>query len=1787
MLKNLLFFAGLLLGQTIAAQNIWTEISSGQVLPVGERRIQPQIYRTFHLDRNALLPVLSAAPERFTSAAADNPLVLTLPLPDGSVGRFRLYESPVMAPALQAKYPEIRCYSGRGLDDPTALLKCDLTPWGFHAQILAAGQSTIYIDPFQTGDQDHYVVYFKKDYRPTTETPFACGALPTTATELHVGTLPDYQGDCQLRRYRLALACTGEYAAFHGGAKPLVLAAMNTSMNRINGVYENEFAVTMQIIANNDLLIYLNGATDPYTNDDGGTMLDENVATCNSVIGMAKYDIGHVFSTGGGGIAGVGVICGSNKAWGVTGGGSPIGDAFDIDYVAHEMGHQFGGSHTQNNDCNRSGNASMEPGSASTIMGYAGICAPDVQPHSDDYFHAINVQEIDGFTNSGGNGCATKINIGNNSPIVNGGADRTIPKGTPFALTAVGSDVNSDTLTYCWEQMDPEFATMPPVASSTTGPLFRSFTPVTSPIRYFPRLSDLVSNVNFDWEELPGVARNMKFRVTVRDNNYNGGCTGEDNVVISVAGNAGPFLVTAPNTNVTWNVGSSQAITWNVAGSDLAPVNCTNVRLLLSTDGGFTYPVVLANSLPNTGSATVTVPNNVSTTCRVKVEAVGNIFFNISNQNFKIQTPPTPTFLLTASNSHIQVCAGSNAQFSVAMEAIAGFASPVQITVSGAPAGAMVGISQNPVPVGSSTVVTLSGLTALMAGIYNLTVQGMGASIQQSISVQLTVFPGAPVGMSSAISPVDGAVEVAISPVFTWNTGQYAQTYLVEIATNPTFAAGSIVLSQVTSNDSLLDVPLQPGAVYYWRVRADNDCAAGIFSTISAFETRKYYCNQIFASFDIPKVIDPTTINTVESVIQVPTNQRIGDVNVYMAIDHTWVGDLSATLISPAGQNFPLFSQPGVPADDFGCSNDHVEVTLDDDATLLPTDLESSCNGNSPAVSGTFQPLESLAGLNGQGSQGTWKLAVTDNFPEDGGALTAWGLYFCFTDTLVPGILSKNNVLTLGAGTLAPVTNAYLQMMISGTTTQGRFLLLTLPAHGTLKLNGVPLTTGSLFTQADVDAGAVTYLHNGNAGTTDQFTFDAFDAFNSAWVHQGVFLINIIQNNLLINALPTETLLCHDENNAQITVTTTGLNGQYQYSLNSGPLQASNVFNNLAAGIYTVVVSGQYGFTASSNAVVISNPTALQLSTSVNSDDITVSANGGSGTLQYSIDGINYQPANTFQNLSNGVYLVTIQDANGCTATSQAIVAVNTLLASMQVQNQVLCAGGDQGVILVNIGGGQPPFHYSLNGGISQTSNVFQNLTAGTYQAQVQDNQGFSVYSNTVELTNPPGISITAGDSLNTITALASGGAGTLQYSLDGLNFQNNNMFGGLANGIYTITVQDANGCTATAEAMVDVPALLGSVILTSPLPCFGAQTATLQVNPSGGIPPYEYQLGNSVFQSGNAFSGLGTGTYTITIRDAAGTGQSLSPITIGQLDPVLPVVSIMGNDALLSVTGSGGGPYSYTLDGVPNAPLSNLPNGTYTLLATDDAFGCSGETTFTINYAPLSATISVFDIEPCDELVNLMVTALGGIAPFQYALDNSTYSSDSIFENLAGGMHTVHVRDAQGTLFSLPVDFTLPQIVLLSTIVLGDSIVATASLGVGPYEYSLDGQNFQTSPVFADLPAGLYVVTVRDASGCTAAVENNLISSALVEPTLAWGILVAPNPSAGLFQLRFLSALTSPLQLEVLDVAGKQLKSWTLEPTGGPASTMLDLVEFPAGTYVLRLTDGASWGAMRLQVVR
>jgi len=659
-----------------SGDGVWTEIGERSTpMLAAERSIYPETYKTFRVNKSALRLILDEAPE-VSDPSGMSGATLTFPMPDGSFERFRIEHSLTVEPGLLEKFPELgQTYRGQGIDDPTATVRFDFLPSGFHSMILST-RGTVMVDPYAKGDTSNYISYFKRDIRRSSE--FECEFDVQDDIEVIISpkdrgfheiipdiARPEISSGAQLRTYRLAVAATGEYtAAAGGGTVAGALDAQVSIMNRVNGVYERDLALRMIIIANNNLIVYTNGATDPYTNEDGSAMLGQNQNNLNTVITHANYDIGHVFSTGGGGVATLAGPCGANKARGVTGLPNPTGDVFAIDFVAHELGHQWGALHTFNGgsgSCGRLGTRSsgsaFEPGSGVTIMGYAGICGPqNLARNSIDSFHVKSLEEIMAYSQNGtGNSCAALTNTLNAAPSVVsvGGSSFNIPKQTPFTLTASGSDVDGDSITYDWQQYDlgPGTSEVPNADSDGAArPLFRVFAPTSNPSRTFPSLQYILANSNVPpgsedgfliGELLPEITRTMNFRVIGRDNRANGGGINTAAVTVDVSGTIGPFRVSSQNTNNTWYLNSQQNITWDVSDSNEAPVNTANVKISLSIDGGQTFPVVLAAYTPNDGSETINSPVLDTNQARIKVEAVDNIFFDISDANFTVVSTPT------------------------------------------------------------------------------------------------------------------------------------------------------------------------------------------------------------------------------------------------------------------------------------------------------------------------------------------------------------------------------------------------------------------------------------------------------------------------------------------------------------------------------------------------------------------------------------------------------------------------------------------------------------------------------------------------------------------------------------------------------------------------------------------------------------------------------------------------------------------------------------------------------------------------------------------------------------------------------------------------------------------------------------------------------------------------------------------------------------------------------------------------------------------------------------------
>ncbi len=659
MKKNLLSIAMIACtGFSFAQNGVWKTAPVKTNAPIVANKMALTHPTIIAVDLDQLKQALSGAPQRFSGHSN---VVVSFPDADGTMRQYRVNENSNMDPALAERYPEIKSYVGEGITDPSVTIYFSISPLGLQTMKINADRTTEFIEPYTT-DLSTYAVYRKQD-KAASLNAFECRLAETAQPALETdATARPNADDAFLRTFRLALSVTGEYTAYFGGTKALALAAINNSMTRVNGVFEKDFAARMVLIANDDAVIYTSASSDPYSaasTGAGGAWNSQLQNTLTSVIGEANYDIGHLFgASGGGGNAGcIGCVCtNGSKGSGFTSpaDGIPSGDNFDIDYVAHEMGHQFGANHTFTHS-NEGTGAQMEPGSGSTIMGYAGITSKDIQPHSDAYFHAISIQQV--TNNIKAKSCPVKTATGNSIPSASAGADYTIPKSTPFMLTGAGTDANGDILTYCWEEMDSQTTTTNPSATKTSGVNFRSYNPTTLPTRYFPRMASVLtgatttSGSELVVEALSSVARTLNFRVTVRDNRAGGSGNNSDDMVVTVNATAGPFTVNSPNTAVSYVGGSTQTVTWSVAGTTANGVNCANVDILLSTDGGNTFPVTLLASTPNDGTQAVTIPNTPGNQNRIMIKGTNHIFFDVSNANFTITSGSSDTVAPSAPTS--------------------------------------------------------------------------------------------------------------------------------------------------------------------------------------------------------------------------------------------------------------------------------------------------------------------------------------------------------------------------------------------------------------------------------------------------------------------------------------------------------------------------------------------------------------------------------------------------------------------------------------------------------------------------------------------------------------------------------------------------------------------------------------------------------------------------------------------------------------------------------------------------------------------------------------------------------------------------------------------------------------------------------------------------------------------------------------------------------------------------------------------------------------------------------
>ncbi|WP_435624412.1 reprolysin-like metallopeptidase [Flagellimonas sp.] len=924
-----------------------------------------------------------------------------LPHASGKLIPFKMRKKSVLHPDLAKKFPDIKSYVGESLDGKYRV-RLSSSHKGLQSMIVQLdGHEASFMEP--TSDQKgSYVVYEKHS---SEKTVFVCG---TEKLKQEVQkTLNPLVDDQVLRTFRIAVSTTGEYTDYHGGTVADALAAINATLTRVNEVFERDLGATLELVPNNDLVIFTDGTTDPYN----GNLNAQTQSTLSSIIGEANYDVGHLFARAqqgqdNGNAGFIGSVCQDNrKGSAFASGFIPEGDVFDLDFVAHELGHQFGANHTWSFETEGTG-VQAEPASGTTIMGYAGIVpGNDVQPNGDDYFHYNSIVQIRNYL--GTVSCGTPSILSNTPPTVTPIGDFVIPKGTAFVLEGVASDADpGDVLTYTWEQINDGVVT-----TSTFGPEnpvganFRSLPPSTDPARYFPRLSRVLQGnltqtsppENGAWETVSNIQRDLSFALTVRDNASGGGQVISDILDVQVINSAGPFSVTSQASNVTYQAGTAQTVVWDVANTDALPINAQTVDIFLSTDGGNTFPITLVENTLNDGSEEVLLPGNATTAARIMIKAHDNIFFAVNSSNFTLEATDVALDFETLS---FEVCEPNNLIIPFAYETFNGFSETSTFSAD-VPAGMSALFSPSQSSTNTSADLTLSGTNAVAPGEYTIPVRAVSASQTTEVELKVSVLTST-FSDVTLLAPTDAASNVSLGVVLNWQADVNNSSYDIEIATDIGFS--NIVESENTLLNTYKPNTLLPETTYFWRVRPQNSCGQGTFSTPFSFTTINIDC-QTKETTDTPISISQAGVSTRTATIQFIEGLPIADVNVELVIDHTYVGDLIVTLISPTGTRVALLANT--------CGDlNNINATFDDDG------VEITCSGN-PVISGTVAPISSLSAFIGESPMGEWTLEVRDTAPGDGGVIQSFSLEICVEGSFRPdddedGVFDDGDDLCLG-----------------------------------------------------------------------------------------------------------------------------------------------------------------------------------------------------------------------------------------------------------------------------------------------------------------------------------------------------------------------------------------------------------------------------------------------------------------------------------------------------------------------------------------------------------------------------------------------------------------------------------------------------------------------------------------------------------------------------------------------------------------------------------------------------
>ncbi len=1086
----------------LSAQKFWRVVDENSIIldRDAERGVIPIDYSTYHLDMKALMNYLKKAPKQFNKEKKSIPVYI--PMPDGSNMLFDVVKSPVMMSKLAEKYPNIRSYKGIAHDDKKINIRFNIGSKGFFASIYNK-KGNIYIDPYASGVKNYYISYYTSNYKvDISDINLNCGLdsdeiIFNDSTNLTEINFPDELLDfrdasaCDSVRqynYRLALACTGEWGQKHGGTKEAALSDMVTSVNRINQIYENEFAIHLNLIDDNDKLIWLDPDTDPYKNPTiGGALLGENFDAVNNTIGMNSYDIGHIFTnscTDVGGIARLAAVCQTFKAMGVT-----CHYSSDLNYIitnvtCHEMGHQFSAAHTFNNCSGNESGSGFEPGGGTTIMAYCGLCGPNnVDYKCLETFHSFSIQQIKYYSREGGGRkCAEKISSDNTAPEVSIDYNNGfyIPIQTPFVLEGSAYDCDGDNLVYSWEQMDvgPQSLIGHPEGNA---PIFTAREVSDSPVRYFPNLYDLLYNQSNNSELLPSYERDLNFRFIARDNHEVAGGTDWVDMSFKADSSSGPFLVSYPNNFLKFRTGDSLTVKWDVANTDNEKVNCQNVDILLSLDKGYTYPYTLKYKTTNDGEELVYMPDTITSNARLMVKASNNIFFDICNYNLKIREREDTNFLFDLDEISGKLCLPYSVSSKISTRGFNGYEDSIKFKVIGLPDNAKYKVSPEIIKTGETAIIEFNFDNVKKDGyseVYVLGISTKGDTVKRPITWDIYSNSYKDINI---ISPEVGSTGQAQNSVFIWEKDVAYDYVNLYISPDPSFPEEkTFVRNYITDTFYQPTELLEYSTLYYWKLEYGNNCGIISPDTLYTFSTFATDCKD-YISDEVPRQIKSSEL--MHSSIFIDDDITITDVSVRISGSHTRFREISASLIAPNYDTVLLFSPK--PFNYQGPFN----MAFNDQAYYKV---------KSPP-SGIFRPDSPLSILNGKNGKGEWKLIISDNKYQQSGTLKRFSLNVCAKIDLINPVLVNNNLLKIPYNKPWTINSDYLKATDANNSASDLiFTIVNTPSLCSLFKGNAQLFIGDRFTQEDINNGLISVLYPGNEKVSDKFYFTVIDGEGGA-----------------------------------------------------------------------------------------------------------------------------------------------------------------------------------------------------------------------------------------------------------------------------------------------------------------------------------------------------------------------------------------------------------------------------------------------------------------------------------------------------------------------------------------------------------------------------------------------------------------------------------------------------------------------------------------------------------------